>query len=200
MRALLAAVQGYVALGAGAAEVDIRREGRGTVVTARGRHVLNQTRQARAGHVDGRTRALGLGTLVSVAVAFGVAVRIHVPVLSVLAIAVHGERMLRDSRTKDVERRCRENPPPHAHYVNFGGLRGITGGICGTAGGARPKTLGARLMLQIPMYHGLTPFAPPLLTYMELYTQNYPTELHFSRLLHGRVRGSSKWLGLTRSA
>ena len=28
----------------------------------------------------------------------------------------------------------------------------------------------------------------------------YPTELHFSRLVQGLVMGSSKWLGLTRSA
>ena len=28
----------------------------------------------------------------------------------------------------------------------------------------------------------------------------YPTELHFSRLVQGRVMGSSKWLGLTRRA
>jgi len=48
-----------------------------------------------------------------------------------------------------------------------------------------------RPLLQLHTYHKSGNFAPTIF---------FQTELHFSRLEHGRVRGSSKWLGLTRKA
>ena len=93
MRALFAAMQLGVALRAGTSEFGSGREGCCAVETTGRSYVLHQTGQPGTGHVDRRAGALRLGTLV--ARAFGVAVGIHVPVLSVLAIAVHGERVLR---------------------------------------------------------------------------------------------------------
>ena len=55
--------------------------------------MLYETRQAGAGHIQGGPWSLGSGAIA--ARATGLAVRVHVPVLSILAVAVHGERLLR---------------------------------------------------------------------------------------------------------
>jgi hypothetical protein len=53
VRALFAAMQFRVALGASAGEVRSRRKGCRAIETSGGGYVLHQTRQAGAGHVDG---------------------------------------------------------------------------------------------------------------------------------------------------
>jgi hypothetical protein len=94
MRALLAAVKLRVAFRAVAAEIRPWRDGRRTVVTPGCGYMLYKAGKPGAGDVYGRAGTLGFRTF---AKGFAVAVRVHVPVLSVLAIAVHGERLLRKS-------------------------------------------------------------------------------------------------------
>lgn len=175
--------------------------------------MLDKTRQAGAGHVDGRPRTLRFGAVF--AIAFGIAVRVHVPVLSVFAIAVHGESYSVMSRNK--EKRCEtqyarggyiqtvstraEEKPGHT-AIDVGFLKGLKRELRG-AGKYRSQD---PLLLETNMYHGMGTVCTP---YLDRSTRSgldrsiptvYPTELHFNKLVHGRVSGSSKWFGLTRNA
>src|SRR5947207_3561289 len=100
MGALLAAVELGIAFGAISAEINIRGQRRRAIETPRCRDVLHESRKPGTGDVQGRPRPLGPGTVF--AEAFALPVRVHIPVLSVLAIAVHGEGLLRNQRTKNV--------------------------------------------------------------------------------------------------
>src|ERR1035437_9337630 len=143
MRALLAAVQLGAALRAVAAELGIVGKRRGAVETPGRGHVLNQAWEPGPGHVHGRARPLRLGALVEgTNIAFGV----HVPRLFVLAIAIHGERMLRQSWDKKnvLIKPVKPNPerphrPPREQSERHGGR---STGIHLRDSGRAPKALG----------------------------------------------------------
>jgi hypothetical protein len=86
MRALFAAMQFGIALGASAGEVDAGGKRRGAIEASRRGYVLHQARQPGTGYVDRRARPW---RLLPVAKWLGVAVRILVTVLFVFAVAVH---------------------------------------------------------------------------------------------------------------
>jgi len=153
------------------------------------------------------------------AVAFGIAVRIHVPRLFVLTITVHGKSCSVTSGTKE---RFFEKPAlkipidPHAaaRHSRRWRFAWVTGGFCGNAEAPDTNRSAARQCFKyicttdrsqlhtLSHYHWIgperLPSGPALLARPAAHP--HPTELHFSRLVQGRVMGSSKWLGLTRSA
>ena len=80
-----------MALGAFGWEIRAGGQRRGTVIAARRRYCLYQSRQTRAGHIDRRARASWTRTFVApgIVVAGEVAVGFLITALIVLSIAVH---------------------------------------------------------------------------------------------------------------
>ena len=91
VRALLAAVEGGVALGALRGKLGTRHQSGGTIETARGGYGLHQSREARTGDIQRRARTGWTGTFIAVVVIVSgeVAVRFLIAALLVLAISVH---------------------------------------------------------------------------------------------------------------
>jgi hypothetical protein len=92
MGALLAAVQGGPAFGAGTAEHSARRQCGGTAVTTRRRNRLHQTRKARPGDVDRGART-GRLRLRAAVVAVKWRRSVVITVLTVLTIGVQGAQI-----------------------------------------------------------------------------------------------------------
>src|ERR1039458_1953023 len=103
--ALLTAVQRGVAFRTIAGEIDIRGQRGRATITARGRHVVDQPGQPRPGDVERRFRPLRGRLPVARGLSVLRASGIHVAVLPVLAVAIHGDKLLRRGLNRITARR-----------------------------------------------------------------------------------------------
>src|SRR6185369_1207991 len=91
------------------------------------------------------------------------------------------------------------SPPPRSSHAALGETTvdvGFPEGICGSPRRQVPTGSGPAYCFKYLCTTDRVRLHPPF----EHLFAIYPRELHFSKLLHGRVSGSSKWLGLTRKA